>query len=131
MKKPDVIFVGKRKTSVAKVFLKPGKGNIYINKTPLELFNEFFKSKVLTPLRLLPDFWNKHDFYLSVKGGGVVSSAEAIAIAISKAAASASDQYRQTLVSYDRNLLIDDPRRTEPKKPNRRSARRFRQKSYR
>ncbi|MDW8084486.1 MAG: 30S ribosomal protein S9 [Candidatus Caldarchaeum sp.] len=131
MKKPDVIFVGKRKTSVAKVFLRPGKGNIYINKTPLELFNEFFKSKVLTPLRLLPDFWSKHDFYLSVKGGGVVSSAEAIAIAISKAAASASDQYRQTLVSYDRNLLIDDPRRTEPKKPNRRSARRFRQKSYR
>ncbi|MCS6784582.1 MAG: 30S ribosomal protein S9 [Candidatus Caldarchaeum sp.] len=131
MRKADVIFVGKRKTSVAKVFFRPGKGNVFINKTPVELFNEFFRSKVLTPLRLLPEFWSKHDFHVTVRGGGVVSSAEAVAIAISKAAASQSEQNRQTLLNYDRHLLIDDPRRTEPKKPMRRSARRFRQKSYR
>ncbi|MEM0439989.1 MAG: 30S ribosomal protein S9 [Candidatus Caldarchaeum sp.] len=131
MRKTDTIFVGKRKTSVAKVFMRPGKGNVIVNKTPIDLFNEFFKNKVLTPLRLLPEFRSKHDFIVSVKGGGIMSSAEAIAIALSKAAASVSPENKQTLLSYDRHLLVDDPRRTEPKKPNRRSARRFRQKSYR
>ncbi|MEM3053880.1 MAG: 30S ribosomal protein S9, partial [Candidatus Caldarchaeum sp.] len=74
MRKTEQIFVGKRKTSVAKVFLRPGKGNVFVNKTPLELFNEFFRSKVLTPLTLLPEFWKKHDFHVTVKGGGVMSS---------------------------------------------------------
>ncbi|MEM0349543.1 MAG: 30S ribosomal protein S9 [Candidatus Caldarchaeum sp.] len=131
MRKTEHIFVGKRKTSVAKVFLRPGKGNVFVNKTPIELFNEFFKSKVLAPLMLLPEFWKKHDFHVTVKGGGVMSSAEAIAIAVSKAAAAESEEYKQRLESYDRSLLVDDPRRAEPKKPNRRSARRKPQKSYR
>ncbi|MDJ0272022.1 MAG: 30S ribosomal protein S9 [Candidatus Caldarchaeum sp.] len=131
MRKTEQIFVGKRKTSVAKVFLRPGKGNVFVNKTPLELFNEFFRSKVLTPLTLLPEFWKKHDFHVTVKGGGVMSSAEAIAIAVSKAAAAESEEYKQMLESYDRSLLVDDPRRAEPKKPNRRGARRKPQKSYR
>jgi len=124
-------FVGRRKTSVAKVFVKPGKGSIFFNDTPLQLLGEFVSSKVLTPLKLVPDFWNSHDFFVSVRGGGVVSSADAAAIAISKAVSSMTPDGRNIIASYDRHLLVDDPRQAEPKKPNRRSARRFKQKSYR
>ncbi len=124
-------FVGRRKTSVASVFVSPGGGNIIVNKTPLNLFNEFFRSKVLTPLKLLPEFWKSHDFTVTVRGGGFSSSADAVAIAISKAAAALTPEGRSILASYDRALLVDDPRQAEPKKPNRRSARRFKQKSYR
>jgi len=124
-------FVGRRKTSVARLFVSQGSGNIVVNKTPLNLFNEFFRSKVLTPLKLLPDFWRSHDFYVTVSGGGFSSSADAVAIAISKAAAALTPEGRSVIAAYDRNLLVDDPRQAEPKKPNRRSARRFKQKSYR
>ncbi|MEM2238617.1 MAG: 30S ribosomal protein S9 [Candidatus Caldarchaeum sp.] len=131
MKKVTQHFVGRRKTSVAKVFVKPGKGNIFVNKTPLHLFGELFRSKILTPLKLLPEFWKSHDFHIDVRGGGVSSSADAAAIAISKAAAALTPEGRSVIAGYDRYLLVDDPRQAEPKKPNRRSARRFRQKSYR
>ena len=124
-------FVGRRKTSVARLFVSQGSGNIVVNKTPLNLFNEFFRSKVLIPLKLLPDFWRSHDFYVTVSGGGFSSSADAVAIAISKAAAALTPEGRSVIAAYDRNLLVDDPRQAEPKKPNRRSARRFKQKSYR
>ncbi|MCS6768867.1 MAG: 30S ribosomal protein S9 [Candidatus Caldarchaeum sp.] len=131
MKKTTPLFVGRRKTSVAKVVVKPGKGNIFFNKTPLNLLGGFVRSKILTPLKLIPEFWNSHDFFISVKGGGVVSSADAAAIAISKAISSMTPEGRSIIAAYDRHLLVDDPRQAEPKKPNRRSARRFKQKSYR
>ncbi len=131
MKKTEQIFVGRRKTSVAKLFVKTGKGNIYINKTPIQLFGELVRSKILTPLKLLPEFWRTHDFFITVKGGGFSSSADAAAIAISKAAAALTPDGKSIIASYDRHLLVDDPRQAEPKKPNRRSARRFKQKSYR
>ncbi|MEM1946876.1 MAG: 30S ribosomal protein S9 [Candidatus Caldarchaeum sp.] len=131
MRQAEQHFVGRRKTSIAKVFVRPGKGNIFVNKTPLHLFGELFRSKILTPLKLLPEFWKSHDFYISVKGGGVSSSADAAAIAISKAAAKLTAEGRSVISGYDRYLLVDDPRQAEPKKPNRRSARRFKQKSYR
>ncbi|MCS7129741.1 MAG: 30S ribosomal protein S9 [Candidatus Caldarchaeum sp.] len=131
MKKTTSLFVGRRKTSVAKVVVKPGKGNVFFNKTPLSLLGGFVRSKILTPLKLIPEFWNSHDFFISVKGGGVVSSADAAAIAISKAISSMTPEGRSIIAAYDRHLLVDDPRQAEPKKPNRRSARRFKQKSYR
>jgi len=131
MKKLKQHFVGRRKTSVAKVFLTPGTGNVYFNKTPIHLISDLVRSKILTPLKLLPEFWKSHDFFIYVRGGGVVSSAEAAAIAISKAITSLTPDGRSIISAYDRSLLVDDPRRAEPKKPNRRSARRFKQKSYR
>jgi SSU ribosomal protein S9P len=52
-------------------------------------------------------------------------------MAIARAMAAASSSLRAKILELDRHLLVGDPRRTEPKKPNRRSARRFKQKSYR
>jgi len=126
------VFVGRRKTSVARVTVRPGKGNVIVNNVPVQsLGNEVAKAKMLTPLYLTADFWKKHDFHVTVYGGGVISSADAVAFALAKAAAEHKEGSRQELIAYDRYLLAGDPRLTEPKKPNRRSARRFKQKSYR
>ncbi|MEM2084050.1 MAG: 30S ribosomal protein S9 [Nitrososphaerota archaeon] len=126
------VFTGKRKTSVARLVIRPGSGTVRINNVPIDIFeNEIFRQKVLTPLYLAPDIWKKYDFEINVKGGGMISTAEASAIAIARALATIQPKIKEKIISYDRNLLVGDPRRTEPKKPGRRSARRFKQKSYR
>lgn len=125
-------FVGKRKTAVARLIVRPGKGNIIINNQPLEHFgNEIARSKILTPLYFDEKFWKSHDFYVKVKGGGVMAIADAVSFALARAIASRSETATQKIKEYNRVLLAGDPRRTEPKKPNRYSARRFKQKSYR
>jgi small subunit ribosomal protein S9 len=126
------IFTGKRKTSIARLVVKPGSGIVRINNIPIDIFeNEIFRQKVLTPLYLAPDIWKKYDFEINTKGGGIMSTAEAAAMAIARALANIQPKIKEKIISYDRNLLVGDPRRTEPKKPGRRSARRFKQKSYR
>ena len=126
------VFTGKRKTAVARLVIRPGKGRVIINNKPLELFgDEIARSKILTPLHLAEDFWKNHDFVVKAHGGGVMAMADAIAIAIARGLASVKETFKQTITQYDRILLAGDPRRTEPKKPNRYSARRFKQKSYR
>lgn len=126
------VFTGKRKTSVARLVIRPGSGTVRINNVPIDIFeNEIFRQKVLTPLYLAPDIWKKYDFEINVKGGGMISTAEASAIAIARALATIQSKIKEKIISYDRNLLVGDPRKTEPKKPGRRSARRFKQKSYR
>ncbi|MEN2975269.1 MAG: 30S ribosomal protein S9 [Candidatus Caldarchaeales archaeon] len=132
MTKPTGPFVGRRKTAIAKLFIRPGKGNVYINNQPVTFFgDEFVRSKILKPLYFDEKFWKSHDFYVKVKGGGIVAIADAVSFAIAKALASRSETALQNIKEYDRMLLAGDPRQTEPKKPNRYSARRFRQKSYR
>ncbi|MEM2558325.1 MAG: 30S ribosomal protein S9 [Nitrososphaerota archaeon] len=125
-------FIGRRKTAIAQLYIRPGKGNIYINDQPLECFgNDIIRSKILTPLYFDEKFWKSHDFYVKVSGGGVMAIADAVSFAISKALASRSETVAQMIKEYNRVLLAGDPRQTEPKKPNRYSARRFKQKSYR
>ncbi|MCS7126677.1 MAG: 30S ribosomal protein S9 [Aigarchaeota archaeon] len=125
-------FVGRRKTAVAKLFIRPGKGNIYINNQPLTYFgDDIVRNKILAPLYFDEKFWKSHDFYVKVEGGGVMAIADAVSFAIAKALASRSEATQQKIKEYDRILLAGDQRQTEPKKPNRYSARRFKQKSYR
>lgn len=125
-------FVGRRKTAVARLIVRPGKGNILINSQPLEHFgNEVARSKILTPLYFDEKFWKSHDFYVKVRGGGMMAIADAVSFAIARAIASRSETAAQKIKEYNRVLLAGDPRQTEPKKPNRYSARRFKQKSYR
>lgn len=125
-------FVGRRKTAVAKLVVRQGSGNIYINNRPLQHFgNEVARAKILTPLYMDEKFWKSHDFYIKVRGGGVMAIADAASFAIAKALAERSETVKQKIKEYNRVLLAGDPRQTEPKKPNRYSARRFKQKSYR
>ena len=125
-------FVGRRKTAVARLTIRPGKGNILINNIPLERFgNEIVRNKILIPLYFDEKFWKNHDIDVKVRGGGIMAIADAVSFAIARALASRSETAAKKIKEYTRVLLAGDPRRTEPKKPNRYSARRFKQKSYR
>ncbi|MEM0481621.1 MAG: 30S ribosomal protein S9 [Nitrososphaerota archaeon] len=132
MVKAEPIFTGFRKEARARLLLRPGAGRIFINGMLLDhLPNTLAREKILAPLKLDEKFAKKHDFLIKVRGGGVMGQAEACAMAIARAMAAASASLKEKILSLDRHLLVGDPRRTEPKKPNRRSARRFKQKSYR
>eukprot|EP00929_Paragymnodinium_shiwhaense_P110565 TRINITY_DN776_c0_g1_i4.p1 TRINITY_DN776_c0_g1~~TRINITY_DN776_c0_g1_i4.p1 ORF type:complete len:101 (+),score=26.23 TRINITY_DN776_c0_g1_i4:155-457(+) len=97
--------------------------------------------KVYEPLLLLgKDKWSKLDIRLRVKGGGYTSQVYAIRQAIAKGIIAyyqkfvdeaSKKEIKDTLMSYDRSLIVADPRRCEPKKFGGRSARARFQKSYR
>ena len=126
------VYVGKRKTAVARLTVRPGSGRVLINNQPVKYFgNEFARAKILAPLYFDEKFWKKHDFDVKVDGGGIMAIADAVSFAIARAIAANNEQAKEMLREYNRHLLAGDPRQAEPKKPNRRSARRFKQKSYR
>ena len=110
---------GKRKTSVARVFLRPGKGDIslYVNKRPRQ-FDEYFnlerqKHMIRQPLRLT-ETENKFDIFIRVNGGGLYGQAEAIRLGISRALIEFNRELRTSLKSA--GLLTRDARVKERKK---------------
>ncbi|MEN3047919.1 MAG: 30S ribosomal protein S9 [Candidatus Caldarchaeales archaeon] len=126
------VFVGKRKEAVARLKVERGSGKVMVNGTPIELWGNWIaREKAMAPVRIAGEAAGSYDFHLNVQGGGILGQADAIAIAISRALAALNPELRKSVESYDYHMISGDPRRTEPKKPNRRSARRFKQKSYR
>ncbi|MCC6034167.1 MAG: 30S ribosomal protein S9 [Desulfurococcaceae archaeon] len=131
-----VIATGKRKTSIARAIIKPGEGRIWINSIPLEVYPiEMAREKIAEPLRLIGELASKIDIKINVRGGGVMSQAEACRIAIARGLveyfSEINSELKKLLIEYDRHMLSGDPRRTEPEKWGRYSARRRWQKSYR
>ncbi|MBI4020573.1 MAG: 30S ribosomal protein S9 [Candidatus Aenigmarchaeota archaeon] len=129
-----VFTTGKRKTAVARARLKPGKGTVKVNSVPLELVQpEMVRLRIQEPLLLAGDFWKGFDIKVIVKGGGVISQAEAARQAIAKGLSEFQPELRQKYLQYDRNLLVYDPRRAEQHKPPHSSwgARRYKQRSKR
>ncbi len=130
-----VIAVGKRKTAIAKAVIEPGRGRVWINGTPVEIWPvELARMKMMEPLLLAgKDVWGKVDIRVYVRGGGVMAQADAVRTAISRALLSftGSEELKRIFSEYSRAMIAGDPRRTEPEKWMRYSARRFRQKSYR
>ena len=125
---------GKRKTSVARATLGKGKGVVKINNKSLDVFStELMRARIKEPLLLAGDLANKINIKINVFGGGISSQADAIRLAIGRAlvAYSKDKQLEQTLLNYDRQLLVADVRRKETCKPNDSKARAKRQKSYR
>lgn len=115
--------IGRRKTSVARIYLKPGKGDIIINKRPL---TEYFPSEILRiivaqPLETLSEN-GKYDISVNVKGGGTTGQAEAIRLAISRALVQNDAESKPALKKE--GFLTRDPRMVERKKPGRKKARR-------
>lgn len=91
--------LGKRKTSVAKVFLKEGSGLITINQKTFEDFFQSLKEErelIKSPL-VLVNLNNKYDISIQVKGGGVTAQLEAIQLAISKALCTINNEFRPIL----------------------------------
>jgi len=130
-----VISVGKRKTSIARAVLKPGKGRVWVNGVPIELWPiEMARMKMMEPIMIVgEEVMGKIDIKVNVRGGGYMSQADAVRMAIARGlvAYTGSEELRRIFEEYDRHMLSGDPRQTEPEKPMRRSARRRWQKSYR
>jgi small subunit ribosomal protein S9 len=115
--------IGRRKTSVARVYLKPGKGQILVNdKDVKEYFvSEILQTKVSQPLTVVNE-GGKYDVTINVTGGGVTGQAEAIRMAIARALCEISAEFRSPLKKE--GFLTRDPRMVETKKYGRRKARR-------
>ncbi|MHA2041898.1 MAG: 30S ribosomal protein S9 [Candidatus Thorarchaeota archaeon] len=129
-----VVSTGKRKTSLAKATIKNGIGRIRINGRPLEIHQpEVAKMRIMEPLILFGDGWTKYDIRVRVRGGGVMSQADAVRMSIATGLFRMSQDYeaRSRMLEHDRTMLVGDPRRTEPKKFGGPSARSRYQKSYR
>lgn len=114
---------------------KPGRGRVFINGIPLELYQpELVRLKIMEPLLLAgEECRNAVDIEVDVKGGGFMSQAVAARMAIARGLVKwfESPELEKVFLEYDRHMLVGDPRQAEPKKPRGRSARAKRQKSYR
>lgn len=126
---------GKRKSAIARATIRKGTGKIRVNRSLLETFEpKLARLKIREPLMLAGDVASKVDMDVRVHGGGIMSQAEAVRLAVARALVeyTKDDKLEQSLLNYDRHLLIADIRRKETHKPNRHGkARAKRQKSYR
>jgi len=115
--------IGRRKTSVARLYMQPGNGTITINKKPLERYfpSEILQTIVKQPLSLIEED-GSYDLKINVDGGGVKGQAEAIRLAVSRALVEINAENRPSLKKE--GFLTRDPRMVERKKYGRRKARR-------
>ena len=114
---------GRRKTSIAKVWVKKGTGKIYVNG---KLYSEYFsndnhKMQIVKPFELIKQPTD-YDVRCSVKGGGPTGQAGAMVHGISKALVLFDENLKTTLKTE--KLTTRDSRAVERKKPGRRKARR-------
>ncbi len=122
IKSSAICATGRRKSSVARVRLAPGKGKIIVNKRDLR---EYLQSEVLLlvarqPLELV-DAGDKFDIAINVCGGGVAGQAGAICHGIARALVEANDQYKAELKKA--GFLTRDSRQKERKKYGLKKAR--------
>ena len=123
MAKARYYGTGRRKSSVARVYLVPGNGKITINKRDIDDYFglETLKLIVRQPL-LLTELQDKYDVRVNVKGGGFTGQAGAIRHGISRALLTVDADYRPTLKKA--GFLTRDPRMKERKKYGLKKARR-------
>ena len=115
--------IGRRKTSVARISLSSGKGEITVNKRTLVNYfpSEILQTIVKQPLARVDQDGN-YDVKINVFGGGLTGQAEAVRLAISRALVKVDEENKSALKSE--GFLTRDPRMVERKKPGRRKARR-------
>jgi small subunit ribosomal protein S9 len=114
--------LGRRKTAVARVYMKEGKGNITVNKRD---YKEFFpvatlQAKVLQAFDIT-ETTGKYDVMINVSGGGITGQAEAVRLGISRALVQVDEEFRSPL--RQNGLMTRDPRMVERKKPGQPKAR--------
>jgi small subunit ribosomal protein S9 len=114
--------LGRRKTAVARIYLKSGSGSIVVNKRD---FREYFPTGILQfvveqPLALTGNL-GVYDIKVNLDGGGFNGQAEALSLAISRALCEINNEYRPVLKA--KGLMRRDPRMVERKKPGQPKAR--------
>jgi len=115
MSKSVYSSIGRRKGSIARVYMNPGQGNIFINGKE---FSNYISRKSLAivvtqPLDLL-DQRNSYDISINVKGGGLSGQAGAIRLGISRALNQINEDFRSKL--KEAGFLTRDARKVERKK---------------
>ena len=114
---------GRRKKSIARVYMTPGKGNIIVNKRELDDYFGLETLKVIVRQPLVAtDTVDKFDILVNVKGGGYTGQAGAIRHGIARALLTVDADYRPTLKKA--GYLTRDPRMKERKKYGLKAARR-------
>ncbi|MGF1533052.1 MAG: 30S ribosomal protein S9 [Bernardetiaceae bacterium] len=115
--------LGRRKKSVARVYMAPGEGTITVNGRTFEDYfpTEVLRMTVARPLEIT-DKANAFDLTVRVHGGGIKGQAEAVRLGISRALLEVDQTYRSSL--KPEGFLTRDPRMVERKKYGRRKARR-------
>jgi small subunit ribosomal protein S9 len=114
--------IGRRKTSVARIYMQPGKGKISINNKDMQ---EYFPVDIMQiivkqPLTVV-NVDGKYDIKVNVDGGGVKGQAEAVRLAIARALCKVDEEFRPPLKKE--GFLTRDARMVERKKYGRRKAR--------
>ncbi|MDO9510654.1 MAG: 30S ribosomal protein S9 [Bacteroidales bacterium] len=114
--------IGRRKTAVARIYIKSGSGKISVNNRD---YTEYFPTGILQyvvrqPLETVNEA-DKFDISANLTGGGITGQAEALSLAISRALCEMNVEHRPPL--KEKGLLRRDPRMVERKKPGQPKAR--------
>ena len=114
--------LGRRKTSVARIYLSEGTGKITVNKRDLDVYfsTPVLLEKVNQPFAITENV-GKYDVKVNVAGGGINGQAEAIRLGISKALVEINAEWKPALKAE--GLMTRDPRMVERKKPGQKKAR--------
>lgn len=115
--------IGRRKTAVARVYMRPGSGNITVNNKDIKVYfpSDVLQIVVNQPLELVNEI-GRHDFFVNVKGGGISGQAQAVRMGIARSLVEESPENR-TVIKKE-GYLTRDSRMVERKKFGRRKARR-------
>ena len=115
--------IGRRKTAVARVYLRPGSGAITINHKDIKVYfpSDILQIIVNQPIELVGEL-GKFDFFVNVKGGGISGQAQAVRMGIARSLVESSPENR-TVIKKE-GYLTRDSRMVERKKFGRRKARR-------
>ncbi|MXR42281.1 30S ribosomal protein S9 [Halobaculum sp. WSA2] len=126
---------GKKKTAVARATVTDGEGRVRIDSQPVELVEpEMARLKMLEPFRVAGDDLRAEvDIDVTVNGGGFAGQADAVRTAIARGLVQYRNdaELRDAFMEFDRSLLVNDSRQSEPKKWGGPGARARYQKSYR
>ncbi len=126
MEKIDYYGTGRRKTSVARVHLRPGNGKITINDKEYDSFKEYFQRDMLVMEANKPfvvtNTIGQFDVICRLNGGGLSGQVGALQLGIARALLSFNDSLRKVL--RENGLLTRDPRMVERKKYGKKKARR-------
>tara|TARA_B100001248_G_scaffold188594_1_gene144163 strand:- start:283 stop:669 length:387 start_codon:yes stop_codon:yes gene_type:complete len=114
--------IGRRKASIARIYLSKGSGNVKINNKDLNNYfsTDGLKSKINLPF-IITETLGKYDVSVNVSGGGNTGQADAIKLAVSRALCDVKEEYRPLLKRE--GLLTRDSRVVERKKPGQKKAR--------